>query len=491
MTRSVAIIGGGVIGAGWAARFLLNGWEVRVFDPEPGAAARVEAVIDRARRALPGLGDVALPAEGRLRFCSLMSEAVSDAEWIQESVPERLELKQTLYQKLQEHADPAAVLASSTSGFTPSELQLASNNPGQIIVAHPFHPVYLLPLVEVVHSARNHPDMLENAHDVLTDLGMFPLRVRGELPAHIADRLLEAVWREALWLIKDGVATTQDVDEAIRMGFGLRWAQMGLFESYRIAGGPGGMAHFLKQFGPALHWPWSKLTNVPRLDDELIAQIAEQSDDQSGDFSLDQLEDQRDRNLVGILRSLMAEGSGAGKVLRKRDVARAADLGLPRRLADVADPTRPIVTVSRAVPLDWLDYNGHMTESRYLDAFGHATDAIMAIIGCDADYIATGGSFFTVETHIRHLDEARAGAPLRIESRLLAGDGKRMQLWHEMYSGDRLLATGEHLQLHVSLDSRRVCPAAAPVAAAMRTLAKAQADLPRPEGAGRAVGDPR
>ena len=491
MARVAAIIGGGVIGAGWAARFLLNGWDVRIFDPQPGGEERVKAIIDRARLALPGLGDVALPPEGVLTHCKLISETVAGAEWIQESVPERLELKQTLYKKIQEHADPTAILASSTSGFTPTELQATSSEPGQILVAHPFNPVYLIPLVELVHSEKNHPDQIDRARDILSEMGMYPLRVRGEIPAHIADRLLEAVWREALWLVKDGVATTQDVDEAIRMGFGLRWAQMGLFETYRIAGGPGGMGQFLAQFGPALKWPWTKLMDVPNLDDALVAKIADQSDDQSGAYTLDQLEAQRDRNLVGIMRALMHEDWGAGAALRKRDTARGEALGLPHRLSEVTDPAQPIVTLNRAVPLDWLDYNGHMTEAKYLHAFGNATDRIMAIIGCDPTYVASGKSFFTVETHIRHLDEVTAGAPMRVLSRVLSGDGKKMRLWHEMWSDDRLLATGEHMLLHVDLSTRRACEAEPPVAEAMRYLAKAQADLPSPEGAGRAVGDPR
>ncbi|MGR3321445.1 MAG: carnitine 3-dehydrogenase [Pseudooceanicola sp.] len=491
MRRVAAIIGAGVIGAGWAARFLLNGWDVRVFDPEPGAEARLNAILDRARLALPGLGDVALPPEGQLTFRRLISEAVEGAAWIQESVPERLELKQTLYKKITEHAAPDAILASSTSGFTPSELQATAKEPGQILVAHPFNPVYLIPLVELVHSDKNHPDQIDNAKDILRSLGMYPLRVRAEISAHIADRLLEAAWREALWLVRDDVATTQEVDEAIRMGFGLRWAQMGIFETYRIAGGEGGMAQFLAQFGPALKWPWTKLTDVPDLTEELVARIAEQSDDQSGDYDLAELEAQRDRNLVGIMRALMAEDWGAGSVLRKADAQRAESLSLPRRLSEIADPSQPIVTVERAVPLDWLDYNGHMTEARYLHAFGTATDRMMEIIGCDPDYVAAGHSFFTVETHIRHLDEARAGAPLRIVSRILSGDGKKMRLWHEMMSGDRLLATGEHLLLHVDLETRRSCDADPPVAEAMRHLTRAQAGLPAPEGAGRAVGDPR
>ena len=146
-------------------------------------------------------------------------------------------------------------------------------------------------------------------------LGMHPLRVRAEIDAHIADRLLEAVWREALWLVNDGIATTEEIDDAIRYGFGLRWAQMGLFETYRIAGGAGGMRHFIGQFGECLSWPWTKLMDVPELTDELIDTIATQSDDQSGAYGVRELERIRDRNLVGILRALEANEWGAGRTI--------------------------------------------------------------------------------------------------------------------------------------------------------------------------------
>ncbi|MFT5060626.1 MAG: carnitine 3-dehydrogenase, partial [Polaromonas sp.] len=272
--NTAAILGGGVIGGGWAARFLLMGWDVRVFDPDPEASRKIDAVLANARRSLPGLYDAALPPEGTLSYHATISEAVAGASWVQESVPERLELKQKLYQTAQAAMDEGAILASSTSGFTPTQLQNCATRPEQILVAHPFNPVYLLPLVELVASDKNR-DLADRAAETLSGLGMFPLKVRGEIDAHIADRLLEAVWREALWLVKDGIATTVEIDEAIRMGFGLRWAQMGLFETYRIAGGEAGMGHFLAQFGPALKWPWTKLMDVPELTDDLVKMIAD------------------------------------------------------------------------------------------------------------------------------------------------------------------------------------------------------------------------
>ena len=190
-----------------------------------------------------------------------------------------------------------------------------------MIVAHPFNPVYLLPLVELVGEA----DHCARAAEILRSVGMYPLRVRKEIEAHIADRLLEAVWRESLWLVRDGIATTEEIDEAIRMGFGLRWAQMGLFETYRVAGGEAGMKHFMAQFGPALHWPWTRLTDVPEFTPELVDLIAEQSDAQSGHLTIRDQERLRDANLVGLISALKRTGSGAGGVV----AAHEAQLGGP------------------------------------------------------------------------------------------------------------------------------------------------------------------
>lgn len=318
-----AIIGGGVIGGGWAARFLLNGWDVAVFDPDPEAERKIGQVLDNARCSLPALYDAMLPAEGKLAFCDTIAEAVTGADWIQESVPERLDIKHATFSDIQEHAPVEAIIGSSTSGFKPSQLQEGAARPEQIIVTHPFNPVYLLPLIEIVPSPVS--VVTEKACEILKAIGMKPLIVRKEIDAHIADRFLEAVWREALWMIKDDVATTEEIDDAIRYGFGLRWAQMGLFETYRIAGGEAGMRHFIAQFGPCLEWPWTKLMDVPELTDELTDKIAGQSDDQSGHLSIRELERLRDDNLVGIMRALKKSGSGAGGTITKHE----ADLSKP------------------------------------------------------------------------------------------------------------------------------------------------------------------
>lgn len=490
MTRIAAIVGGGVIGGGWAARFLLNGWDVRVFDPDPEAERKIGEVLANARRSLPGLSDVPLPEEGRLSFHADLAEAVSGATWIQESVPERLDLKLKVYAQIQAACPEDAVIGSSTSGFKPSELQEGVARPGQIVVTHPFNPVYLLPLAEVVATPANDTGFVDHASAILTSIGMYPLRVRKEIDAHIADRFLEAVWREALWLVKDGIATTEEIDNAIRYGFGIRWAQMGLFETYRVAGGEAGMKHFMAQFGPCLSWPWTKLMDVPEFTDELVDLIAGQSDDQSGAYTIRELERIRDNNLVSMMRALKAQDWGAGALLNAHDSGLKPQSGLAGGVDAIGDLSQPILTLARAVPLDWTDYNGHMTESRYLDAFAQSTDRFMEIIGCDADYIASGGSYFTAETHIRHIDEALAGDRISVRTQLLLGAGKKLHLFHRMYKGETLIATGEHFLLHVSLETRRPCAPSPAIEAAMAKITQAQAGLDYPEGAGAAIRKP-
>ena len=490
MTKTAAIIGGGVIGGGWAARFVLNGWNVRVFDPDPEAKRKIAEVMGNARRSLPGLTDVALPDEGEISFHGSIQEAVQGASWIQESVPERLDIKHKTFGAIQQACDPEAVIGSSTSGFKPSQLQEGMARPDQIMVAHPFNPVYLLPLVELVPREGFDGPLIDRAKNILASLGMYALHLKKEIDAHVADRFLEAVWREALWLVKDGIATTEEIDNAIRYGFGIRWAQMGLFETYRVAGGEAGMKHFMAQFGPCLQWPWTKLMDVPEFTDELVDLIAGQSDAQSGHHSIRELERIRDNTLVTMMRGLKAQDWGAGALLNIQEKMMRHGTALDA-VADDLSADEPVLTAHRTVPLDWTDYNGHMTEARYLHAFADATDRFMEIIGCDAAYISSGGSYFTAETHIRHLDEVHAGAVITITTRVIEGAGKKMHLWHEMREGERMLATGEHFLLHVSLETRKPSTPSSAIEAALGRFAAGHARLPKPIGLGRAIGAPR
>ena len=482
MAKTAAIIGGGVIGGGWAARFLLNGWTVHVFDPDPDAQRKINEVLDNARASLPLLADVVLPEEGRLVFCQTLEEAVSGAHWIQESVPERLEIKHKVFADIQEHAGAGSVLASSTSGFTPNQLREGAGTPDQIIVAHPYNPVYLLPVVELVGGAEN--SYVLTARDMLDEIGMKPVIIAGEIDAHIGDRLLEAVWREALWLVRDGIATTKDIDDIITHGFGLRWAQMGLFETYRVAGGEAGMRHFIAQFGPALAWPWTKLMDVPELTDELIDTIASQSDAQSGHLSIRELERVRDRNLVGFLKVLKDHHWAAGAVLSGWDEARR--LQLPPTLAEQQVPYSE--HKAEVLP-SWIDYNGHMTEFRYLQVMSEASDVLLADLGLDRDYLDQGYSVYTVETHLRHLAEAKLGDVIHVSTQIISADEKRVRLWHSCVTNAGVeVATGEQMWLHVDMKAGRTAPFQPPMAHRIEMMARAHAELPVPGGAGRSIG---
>jgi len=416
MARKAAIIGGGVIGGGWAARFLLSGWDVSVYDPDPEAPRKIGEVLANARAALPALADVPMPAEGRLSFATAVSEAVEGAEYVQESVSERLELKHRVFAQIQQAA-PGALLGSSTSGFKPSELQQNAANPAVIFVAHPFNPVYLLPLAEVVPSPKNDPQRIEDAKEILREIGMYPLHVRKEIDAHIADRFLEAVWREALWLVKDGIATTEEIDDAIRMGFGLRWAQMGLFETYRVAGGEAGMKHFMAQFGPCLSWPWTKLTDVPEFNDELVDLIAGQSDAQSGQYSIRELERIRDRNLIGFLRVLKERDWGAGKVLLEHDARRRADAAVAACRYGRPPGAGP---PAGAAGLDRLQ-RPHDREPVSLCCVRDLRCVPAPWSGRAWTMLQGGHSYYTAESHILHAGRGQAG---RCADRIGAGAGR-------------------------------------------------------------------
>lgn len=310
--QKAACIGGGVIGAGWVARLVLNGIDAAIYDPDPEARRKVDAVMKGARRAYRKMATGGLPKEGRITYAKTIAEAVAGADFIQESVPERLDLKHKVFAEIEAHAPEDALIGSSTSGIKPTDMASVFQHPERLVVAHPFNPVYLLPLVEIVGGEKTSKAFIERARKVYASIGMKPVVIRKEIEAFVGDRLLEAAWREALWLIKDGICTVEELDDIMRYSFGLRWAQMGMFQVYRIAGGEAGMRHFMAQFGPCLSWPWTKLMDVPEYNDELVELIATQSDEQSGRWSIRELEKIRDDNLIAIYEGLAEQNGGKG-----------------------------------------------------------------------------------------------------------------------------------------------------------------------------------
>lgn len=297
----LAVIGTGVIGNGWIARALAQGWDVVAFDPDPNAPARTQSFIDNAWPSLTQLGLAPNASPRRLTFADTIEKAVDGADLIQENVPERLPLKQEILASIDAAAAPEVIIGSSTSGFKPTDLQQQCQTaPGRVIVAHPFNPVYLLPLVELVGGEATQPTRIASAQGLYQSLAMRPLVVRREIEGHIADRLMEALWREALHLVNDGVATTEEIDAAVVYGCGLRWSLMGTFLTFHLAGGEPGMRHMLEQFGPALKLPWTKL-EAPELTNELIDKVVEGCVHQAAGRSVATLDRRRDDFLVELL----------------------------------------------------------------------------------------------------------------------------------------------------------------------------------------------
>lgn len=489
--KRVALLGGGVIGAGWAARMLLHGIDVCVFDPSARVEARMNAVIENAARAWRKM-TLAPPApRGRLSFAATPAAALAGAEFVQESGPERIEIKKELIAQACANTAADVVVASSSSGLRPSEMQGGARHPQRVLVGHPFNPVYLLPLVEIVGGAATGADARRIAEEFYRAIGMHPLQVRKEIDAFLADRMMEALWREALHLVHDGVATVDEIDQAICYGPGLRWSFMGSFMVYRVAGGEGGFRHFMRQFGPSLKWPWTRFDG-PDLSEAFLDTLSAQSDAQAGGLRISELERIRDDCLVSVMQALRANNWAAGKVWKMHEEtlyenAHHRVLEDDLAAADAAATLqRPLALHRDSVKPEWVDYNNHMTESRYLQAFGDASDALFRYIGVDRAYHAAGRSYYTVETHINFLREALLDQPFHIDTQLLGADEKRIHLFHTMRAADNTaLATTEQMLLHVDTARGRACPADAKITARLQRILAAHAALPMPQQAGR------
>ena len=298
--NKVAVIGTGVIGNGWISRFLAQGLDVVAYDLAQGAEERTNRAVAQAWPSLEKLGLAEGASQERVIFASTIEEAVKEAFLIQENVPERLELKRSVLAEIDRYASQDAIIGSSTSGIMPTTLQEGLSHPERLMVAHPFNPVYILPLVELVGGEKTEALVIERARIFYESVGMKPLIIRKEIEGHLADRLMEALWREALHLVNDGVATTEEVDAAIIYGAGLRWAQMGPFLTFHLAGGDKGMRHMLEQFGPALKLPWTKL-EAPELTEELKEKVITGCEGHAGDTSIAELENKRNEFLVELL----------------------------------------------------------------------------------------------------------------------------------------------------------------------------------------------
>ncbi|OPF75590.1 3-hydroxybutyryl-CoA dehydrogenase [Streptomyces antioxidans] len=300
--RRVTCVGAGVIGGGWVAHFLARGYDVTAWDPAPDAEERLRRLVAAAWPALEqiGLADGASP--DRLTIAATVAEAVADAQFVQESAPEKLELKRSLLAQLDAAAPPGVVIASSTSGYPMTDMQTEAADPGRLVVGHPFNPPYLIPLVEVVGGKRTDAAAVEWASRFYEVAGKSVITMERELPGFIANRLQEALWREALHMVANGEATVKEIDDSITEGPGLRWAFMGPCLTFALAGGDGGMGHMLDHFGPSLKSPWTRL-EAPELDDTLRAAMVDGCDEAAGSRTIAQLVAERDQGVIDVLRA--------------------------------------------------------------------------------------------------------------------------------------------------------------------------------------------
>jgi carnitine 3-dehydrogenase len=303
--RRICCIGAGPIGAGWTACFLARAYSVTAYVHEPAEEASLRSLVDTAWSSLESLGLAEGASLENLRCTSDLAEAVAGAQFIQESAPENMELKQALYEELGRLVPANVVIASSTSGLPMSDIQARCSTPARTVVGHPFNPPYLLPLVEIVGGAATDPAAVQWLSDFYKVAGKAPLILKKEIPGFIATRLQEAIWREALHMISNGEATVEDIDFAVVNGPGPRWAMMGPCLVYHLGGGEGGMAYCLDQFGPSLKLPWSRL-EAPELTQELREQLVEGSAREAGERDYATLNSERDEGLVAIHKALGA-----------------------------------------------------------------------------------------------------------------------------------------------------------------------------------------
>ncbi|MEA2779249.1 MAG: carnitine 3-dehydrogenase [Rhodospirillaceae bacterium] len=306
--KRVVSIGAGPIGAGWAAHFLARGYDVTAYIHSMDEEPTFRKVLDTGWISLKALGLAPGATRDRLRLTDNLKDATADAEFVQESAPERLDLKQALYETLGELVPSDVVIASSTSGLMMSDIQLKCATRERTVVGHPFNPPYLLPLVEIVGGARTSPEAVQWTHDFYACAGKAPLVLKKEIPGFIATRLQEALWREALHMVANGEATPADIDTALMNGPGPRIAIQGQCMAFHVACGAGGMATNLDQFGPALKLPWSRLA-APELTQELRDRMVDGCNAVAAGQHFEALAAERDRAIVGILKAV-AEARG-------------------------------------------------------------------------------------------------------------------------------------------------------------------------------------
>lgn len=301
--QRVGVVGAGVIGASWTTLFLAAGLEVDVFDPADDAEKSVRDYIERAWPAMETLGRAAQGNPDALRFHTSAGDAVADMAFIQESVPERLPVKRAIYAEIEPRLAPDAIVATSTSGLMLSELQEGWTDPSRLLLAHPFNPPHLIPLVELYANDRTAAGILETAETFYDSLGKVTIRLQREVPGHVANRLQAALWREAIHLAVTGVASVGDIDKAISAGPGIRWAAMGPSTLFSLAAGEGGIRAFCDRFRESFHRWWPDL-GTPQITEDVVEKLADGIAEEWQGNSITEIEDKRDALILDILKAV-------------------------------------------------------------------------------------------------------------------------------------------------------------------------------------------
>ena len=299
MIKKIAVIGTGVIGTGWIIRCLAHNFKVTAYDKDQKLKKKI---IQEIRRALPFVKKLFKKKKINLKnfkYVTSLESALKDADFIQENATENYKIKTNLMSLIGKYAKNNAIISSSSSGLLPTKIYSKCKNPSRTIIGHPFNPVYLCPGVEVVAGKKTKKKFLNRASKFYESISMNPIIVKKELPGYLADRLQEALWREGLHIINEGYASTKDLDRAIEDGPGLRWSLMGTFLTFHLAGGKFGMKHMLKQFGPALKLPWTKL-KAPKLSKKLSDRVISGTKSQAKGKSVAMISSIRDEYLVNL-----------------------------------------------------------------------------------------------------------------------------------------------------------------------------------------------
>jgi len=299
--RRIAIVGTGVIGASWAAEYLARGFDVVATDPAPNAESNLRKLVDEAWKDLTSIGLAKGASRDRLKFTTNMKEALSGADFVQENGPERPDFKMKLYAEMDEVVPVDSLLASSSSGITPSVIQSQCKHAERVVIGHPFNPPHIIPLVEVVGGSKTSPDAIERAIRFYASIGKRPIHLKKELPGHVANRFQAALYREMLNVIEQGVLSVEDADAAVCFGPGLRWGVMGQSLQWHLGGGAGGIKHFMEHLMPPLEGMMKALGN-PNITPELKQKVINGVMQEAAGRPVDELAEEENRVLIGLLK---------------------------------------------------------------------------------------------------------------------------------------------------------------------------------------------